>query len=137
MSLPPSVVLAIAVVTGGLGVYFNGPGLVQDFQLRNAPLVPAVEMKVLKAECKTYYWLYTSCGIDYAAPNAAAQSLSYSFLGPLPKKEFNLMRAANDRNLVVADIGLAYISHRIAGFAAMLLGIALLAGTAWRRMGTA
>jgi hypothetical protein len=138
MSLPPSVLLAIAILVGAGGVYFNGPGLLRDYQLRNAALEPATEMKVLKAECRTYYWVYTSCGIDYAAPNApAAQSLSYGFLGPAPRRDFNLMRPAHDRTLVVADIGLSYFSQRIAGFAAMLLAMALVAGLAWRRMGTA
>lgn len=136
MAFSPSVLLALAVAVGVGGVCLNGPSLLRDYQMRNTPLIPALELRVQKAECATHWSVYTQCDIAYAAPGRRSHSLSYSFLGRLPRTDFILMRPVHDRELVVADIGLAHILNRIAGLGAFVSVAMLAAWLAWRRLAT-
>jgi hypothetical protein len=49
------------------------------------------------------------------------------FLGPTPEKRVQLLRSAQDRGIVIADVGLAHLWNRILGLAVFSAGLMLVA----------
>ncbi len=121
------VAFAAAVLFAGALVYSVGPGLAQDFPLRNQQFVPA-QASISEAKCKTHWFVYTSCSISYRSQQAPQQtrSLHYSFLGPVAEKTVRLMQPADNQHTVVADIGINHLGNRIALFAIALFSFASL-----------
>jgi hypothetical protein len=128
--------IVIALVFGIGNIWVNGPSLWRDYQIRAMAFMPAPDLNVRKAHCTTYWFVLTDCGIEYTAPGRPqVQSLSYGFLGPLPEKKYRLMRLADRPDVVVADIGINYLTNRLVGLCVftVLMGFAVFGS--WRRMG--
>ena len=88
------------------------PGLMRDFALRNARLVPASDLKVEEASCTSHWWIVSNCSIRYTAPQAQAKqfSISFSVFGTLGGERFpawHVVRAHGLRrlNLAARDAG--------------------------------
>jgi hypothetical protein len=132
----------IACAVGGLLwlCYSMGPDIVRDMRLRHADFVPATDLRISHAECRTHWFLVSFCDVDYSAqsvePNAAKASLSYVFLGPRLEKTVRLLRHVKDRNVIAADVGLAHVANRVTCllvFAFSFVGIGVFA---MRKMAT-
>jgi len=61
MSFRPLLTLAlVALLAVGL-IHFEGPGLMRDFQLRNTALMPAYDLKIEEARCRSHWWVISNC----------------------------------------------------------------------------
>lgn len=141
MSIPAPLFLVVAAAVGIGNIWTNGPGLWRDYQIRNMTFVPAPDLIVQKAKCTTIWFVHTSCDIAYTAsaapgqPRPAVQSLSYAFLGPLPQNNYRLMRLGDRRDVVVADVGITYLTNRIAGLCVFTAIMAFAVFISLHRMG--
>jgi hypothetical protein len=96
--------------------YFEGGSIARDIPLRNETFVPA-QASIQAAKCKTHWFVYTRCEVSYRTQQQAegqTSSLSYSFLGPAPEDRFMLIHPVNDRQTILADIGINHLGNRIA-----------------------
>jgi hypothetical protein len=112
-----SIKAALAVLLAGFAFmyawYAHGLNIVRDFELRNQSFVPATDMKILRAECSSRWSIITDCDVEYQPPAGTKQTLSYKFLGPRPEKSVTLLRSAQDRRIVIGDVGILHIWNRI------------------------
>jgi hypothetical protein len=108
-------VFLISVVSAIGLIYFEGAGIARDIPLRNETFVPA-QASISAAKCTTHWFVYTRCEVSYRTQQTAGQtsSLSYSFLGPVPEERFRLIHPINDRQTIVADVGINHLGNRIA-----------------------
>jgi hypothetical protein len=114
-------------------LYVEGPGLMRDFELRNARLVPARDLKVEEAECTSHWWIVSNCSISYSAPQARAKtySLNFSVFGTLGGERFQLMRAPDNR--VTTDIAMAKLVNRVTAMTMIMCGFAVMGFVSFRR----
>ena len=102
-----------AALVGCAMVYIEGPGLLRDVQLRNAALVPALDLKVEEARCRSHWWVVSNCSIKYSAPQSSEkQSIYFSVFGTLGGERFQLMRGPDNRT-VTADVAVAKLTNRV------------------------
>ena len=109
----PLVTLVLACLFAIATLHFEGPGLMRDLELRNARLVPARDLKVEEAKCRSHWWIVSNCSVSYSAPQTGEKkySLSFSVFGTLGGERVQLMRAADNR--VTTDIAMAKLVNRI------------------------
>ncbi|MGZ3621394.1 MAG: hypothetical protein ACXVAA_12920 [Candidatus Binataceae bacterium] len=114
-------------------VYVEGPGLMRDFELRNASLAPARDLKIEEARCSVHWWIMSNCSISYSAPQAREKkySLSFSVFGSLGGERVQLMRAPDNR--VTTDIALAKLTNRVTAAIFVLGSFAAMGFFAFRR----
>jgi hypothetical protein len=114
-------------------LYIEGPGLMRDFELRNARLVPAYDLKVEEAKCTSHWWIVSNCSISYSAPQAREKkySIFFSVFGTLGGERFQLMRAPDNR--VTTDIGIAKLVNRFTSTAVLTSIFAMMGFFAFRR----
>ena len=114
-------------------LYVEGPGLMRDFELRNANLVPAHDLKVEEAKCTSHWWIVSNCSISYSAPQAREKkySLSFSVFGTLGGERFRLMRAPDNR--VTTDIAMAKLVNRVTATTVITCIFAAMGFFAFRR----
>jgi hypothetical protein len=137
-AIRPVMMFLIAGVGIIAGWSFYGADLLRDFDRRNHAFVPAIDLTIRSAECTNYWFLITGCSVEYQPSSAGEkQSLSYMFLGPTPEKRFQLLRSAEDRGIVVADVGLAHLWNRILCLAVFSAGLVLVAFAGVRLMAAA
>jgi hypothetical protein len=134
----PAFAFLISVATAIGLIYFEGAGIARDIPLRNETFVPA-QANITGAKCKTHWFVYTRCEVSYRTPQTQAQesSLSYSFLGPAPEDRFRLIHPINDRQTIVADIGINHLGNRIALLAVGLAAFGGLGFFSLRQIATA
>jgi hypothetical protein len=122
----PAFALLISVAAAIGLIYFEGGSIARDIPLRNETFVPA-QASITEAKCKTHWFVYTRCEVSYKTQQAAAQtsSLSYSFLGPAPAERVLLIQPINDRQTIVADVGINHLGNRIA---LLVVGLAAFGG---------
>jgi hypothetical protein len=133
MSFRAVLVCIAAVFFAGFTVYYEGPGLMRDVQLRNATLVPARDLKVEEAKCTSHWWILSNCRVSYRAPQARERaSVHFSVLGTLGGERFQLMRSPDNR-AVTTDIAIAKLTNRMTTMAVMLAGFATIGFFAFRR----
>ncbi len=122
-------VLLFAIVT----LYVEGPGLMRDFALRNASLVPARDLRVEEARCTSHWWIVSNCSISYSAPQTGEKkySLSFSVFGTLGGERVRLLRAPDNR--VTTDIAMAKLVNRFISTIAFTCGFAVMGFFAFRR----
>src|SRR4051794_21800635 len=121
--------IGFAVVT----LHVEGPDLMRDFELRNARLVPASDLMVEEARCRSHWWIVSNCSIKYSAPQTREKkySIYFSVFGTLGGERFQLMRAPDNR--VTTDVALAKLTNRMTA-AIFFLGVFALIGLfAFRR----
>ena len=137
-AIRPAVMFLIAAAGFIAGWSYYGADLLRDFDRRNHAFVPAIDLTIHSAKCTNYWLVITGCSIDYQ-PSAAGerQSLSYMFLGPTPEKRFQLLRSAEDRGIVVADVGLTHLWNRILCLVIFSAGLVLVAFAGVRLMAAA
>jgi hypothetical protein len=128
------VMLILMCVFAIATLYVEGPGLRRDFELRNASLVPAPDLKVEQARCTLHWWIMSNCSISYSAPPAREKkySLSFSVFGSLGGERFRLMRAPDNR--VTTDIALAKLTNRITAAIFVLGAFSMIGLFALRRV---
>jgi hypothetical protein len=99
-------------------VFFVGPDLWRDYQLRNARLVPANDVSIEKAECTTIWFIFSNCSVTYSSNKQRVEksSLRYALLGPAPEGRVQLMRLPSDQNVIATDIGMSHLTNRIIFF---------------------
>jgi hypothetical protein len=109
----PLLTLMAAFVFAIVTLYVEGPGLMRDFELRNASLVPARDLRIEEARCRSHWWIVSNCSVSYSAPQTGEKkySLSFSVFGTLGGERVQLMRAADNR--VTTDIAMAKLVNRI------------------------
>jgi hypothetical protein len=113
-------------------LYIEGPGLMRDFALRNARLVPAPDLKVEEARCTSHWWIMSNCSIRYSAPQTQAKwSIYFSVFGTLGGERFQLLRAPDNR--VTTDIGMAKLVNRFTSTAVVTCLFAVMGFFAFRR----
>ena len=113
-------------------LYIEGPGLMRDFALRNAKLVPAPDLKVEEARCTSHWWIVSNCSIRYSAPQTQAKwSIYFSVFGTLGGEPFQLLRAPDNR--VTTDIGMAKLVNRFTSTAVVTFLFAVMGFFAFRR----
>jgi hypothetical protein len=114
-------------------VYIEGPGLKRDFELRNAQLVPAHDLKVEEARCTAHWWILSNCSIKYTAPQTQAKqfSLYFSVFGTLGGERVQLLRAPDNR--VTTDVAMAKLVNRFTSMIVLTCLFAVLAFFAFRR----
>ena len=123
----PLMMLMAACLFGLATLYVEGPGLMRDFQLRNEKLVPARDLKVEEARCRSHWWIVSNCSVSYSAPQAREkQSINFSVFGTLGGERFQLLRTPDNR-VVTTDIALAKLTNRITT-AIVLLGFFVMIG---------
>jgi hypothetical protein len=133
MSVRALLVCIAALFFAAVTVYVEGPGLMRDFGLRNAALVPARDLKVEEARCTSHWWILSNCTISYRAPQARERSsLSFSVFGTLGGERFQLMRTPDNRT-VTTDIAVAKLTNRATAMAVLLAGFAAIGFFAFRR----
>jgi hypothetical protein len=124
--------LLAACVFGVVTLYIEGPGLMRDFALRNARLVPAPDLKVEEARCTSHWWILSNCSIKYSASQAPAKySINFSVFGTLGGERFQLMRAPDNR--VTTDIGMAKLVNRFTSTMVVTCIFAVMGFFAFRR----
>jgi hypothetical protein len=118
-----------AIVT----LHVEGPGLMRDFELRNASLVPAYDLKIEEARCRSHWWIVSNCSISYSAPQARDKkySLSFSVFGTLGGERVQLMRAPDNR--VTTDIAMAKLVNRVTATTVTMGVFAMMGFFAFRR----
>lgn len=122
----PLLTLMLVSLFALVTLYVEGPGLMRDFQLRNEKLVPARDLKVEEAKCRSHWWIVSNCSVSYSAPQAREKkSINFSVFGTLGGERFQLMRAPDNR--VTTDIALAKLTNRITA-AVFLLGAFVMIG---------
>jgi hypothetical protein len=129
------VILVLVVLFVVAMVHVEGPGLMRDVQLRNAALVPAQDMKIEEARCRSHWWIVSSCTVSYRAaqqPQQQRQSISFTVFGSLGGEPVQLLRTADNR-AVTTDIGLAKLTNRITTAVFFLLIVATIGFFAARR----
>jgi hypothetical protein len=128
----PLVTLVLACLFAIATLHFEGPGLMRDLELRNARLVPARDLKVEKAECRSHWWIVSNCSISYSASQTDEKkySLSFSVFGTLGGERFQLMRAPDNR--VTTDIGMAKLVNRITALTVVICIFAATSFVAFR-----
>jgi hypothetical protein len=111
----------------------EGPGLVRDFELRNANLVPAYDLKIEEAKCRSHWWIVSNCSISYTAPQTREKkySLSFSVFGTLGGERVQLMRAPDNR--VTTDIAMAKLVNRFTAITVVMGIFATMTFAAFRR----
>jgi hypothetical protein len=128
----PLMMLLAACVFGVVTLYIEGPGLMRDFALRNARLVPAPDLKVEEARCTSHWWILSNCSIKYSASQAPAKySINFSVFGTLGGERFQLMRAPDNR--VTTDIGMAKLVNRFTSTMVVTCIFAVMGFFAFRR----
>jgi hypothetical protein len=129
----PLLMLMAACLFGFATLYIEGPGLMRDFALRNARLVPAHDLKVEEARCTSHWWIVSNCSIKYSAPQAPAKySIYFSVFGTLGGERFQLMRAPDNR--VTTDIGMTKLVNRFTSTAVLTCIFAVMGFFAFRRV---
>jgi hypothetical protein len=132
------VTLVLVVLFVVAMVHVEGPGLMRDVQLRNAALVPAQDMKIEEARCRSHWWIVSSCTVSYRAAQQPQQqqqqrqSISFTVFGSLGGEPVQLLRTADNRT-VTTDIGLAKLTNRITTAVFFLLIVATIGFFAARR----
>jgi hypothetical protein len=127
------ITLVLACLFALVMIYVEGPGLMRDFELRNARLVPARDLKVEEAQCEVHGWILSHCSISFSAPQAREkQSITFSAFGTLGGERFHLMRAPDNR--VTTDIGVAKLVNRATAMTVLLCIFAATAFSAFRRL---
>ncbi len=118
----PLLTCVVAALVGVAMIYLEGPGLMRDVQLRNAALVPARDLKVDEAQCRSHWWVVSNCSISYSAPQSRdKQSIHFSVFGTIGGQRFQLMRTPDSR-AVTTDIGIAKLTNRVS-MAILMLGL--------------
>jgi hypothetical protein len=113
MSWRPLLMSIAALMFAGATLYVEGPGLMRDVSLRNAPLVPARDLSVEKAECTRTWFIMSRCSIDYVAPQTRARgSINFAVFGSVGGERFQLMRAPDNRTVTI-DLAVAKLINRI------------------------
>jgi hypothetical protein len=133
----PLLTLVLACLFAIVTLHVEGPGLMRDFELRNASLVPARDLKVEEAKCRSHWWIVSNCSISYSAPQAPEKkySLSFSVFGTLGGERFQLMRAPDNR--VTTDIGMAKLVNRVTALTVVMCLFAASSFVAFRRAAAA
>ena len=128
----PLVTLIFVSVFAISTLYIEGPGLMRDFALRNARLVPAPDLKVEEARCTSHWWILSNCSISYSAPQTQAKwSIYFSVFGTLGGERFQLLRAPDNR--VTTDIGMAKLVNRFTSTVVVTFLFAVMGFFAFRR----
>ena len=128
----PLVMLIFVSVFAISTLYIEGPGLMRDFALRNAKLVPAPDLKVEEARCTSHWWIMSNCSIRYSAPQTQAKwSIYFSVFGTLGGEPFQLLRAPDNR--VTTDIGMAKLVNRFTSTVVVTFLFAVMGFFAFRR----
>ncbi|MEN3383377.1 MAG: hypothetical protein V7608_3421 [Hyphomicrobiales bacterium] len=127
------ITLMLACLFAVVMIYVEGPGLMRDFELRNARLVPAQDLKVEEAQCEVHWWILSHCSISYSAPQAREKKywLSFSAFGTFGGERFHLMRAPD--NHVTTDIGVAKLVNRVTAMTVLMCIFAATGFFAFRR----
>ena len=129
----PLMMLMAACLFGFVTLYIEGPGLMRDFALRNARLVPAPDLKVEEARCTSHWWILSNCSIKYSSPQApATYSIYFSVFGTLGGERFQLMRAPDNR--VTTDIAMAKLVNRFTSTTVVTCIFAVMGFFAFRRV---
>jgi hypothetical protein len=129
------VLLVFVILVVFAMVHVEGPGLMRDVQLRNAALVPAQDLRIEEARCRSHWWIVSSCTVSYRAPQPTQQprqSISFTVFGTLGGERVQLLRTSDNRS-VTTDVGLAKLTNRIATAVFFLLGFATIGFFAARR----
>jgi hypothetical protein len=129
----PLLMLMLACLFAIVTLHVEGPGLMRDFELRNASLVPAYDLKIEEARCTSHWWIVSNCSVSYSAPQAREKkySLSFSVFGTLGGERVRLMRAPDNR--VTTDIAMAKLVNRFTSTIVFVCGFAAMAFFAFRR----
>lgn len=129
----PLIALILMAVFAISTLYIEGPGLRRDFELRNAKLVPAHDLKVEEARCTSHWWILSNCSIKYSAPQTQAKqfSLNFSVFGALGGERFQLLRAPDNR--VTTDLGMAKLANRFTSMVVVTCLFAVMGFFAFRR----
>ena len=133
MSIRALLVCIAALFFAAVTVYVEGPGLMRDFGLRNAALVPAPDLRVEEARCTSHWWILSNCTISYRAPQVQQRySITFSVFGTLGGERFQLMRAPDNRT-VTTDIAVAKLTNRMTAMTVLLAIFAMIGFFAFRR----
>jgi hypothetical protein len=129
----PLVTLLLACVFAIATLNVEGPGLMRDFELRNARLVPARDLKIEEARCTSHWWIVSNCSISYSAPQAGEKtySLAFSVFGTLGGERVRLMRAPDNR--VTTDIAMAKLVNRVTAMTVIMCCFAAMGFVSFRR----
>jgi hypothetical protein len=130
--LRPLIMLIAATFFGVVTLYVEGPGLMRDFALRNAKLVPARDLAIEEARCTAHWWVLSNCTISYRAPQETVKrSIYFSVLGTLGGERFELVRAPDNR--ITTDIGVAKVMNRMTAMIVVMCIFAVMGFFAFRR----
>jgi len=134
----PALMFLIAAIGFIAGWSYYGADLLRDFDRRNHAFVPAIDLTINSAKCTNYWFVITGCSVEYQPSSAGEkQSFYYMFLGPTPQKRLQLLRSAEDRSIVVTDVGLAHLWNRILCLVVFSAGLVLAAFAGVRLMAAA
>jgi hypothetical protein len=139
----PAIAFLVSVAAAIGLIYFEGASIARDIPLRNETFVPA-QASITEAKCKTHWFVYTRCEVSYKAQQTPSgqtpqqtSSLSYSFLGPAPAERVLLIQPINDRQTIVADVGINHLGNRIALLVVGLCAFGCLGFFSLRQIATA
>lgn len=106
---------AFLVTIGAVWMVYNHlPGLVAD--VRTNDWVPALDLKVEKANCTVHWFILSTCEITYSdprKPSAKVASVDQLVYGSWGNDRFMLLRSAGHPEIVSTTLGVRDLNARI------------------------
>jgi hypothetical protein len=128
------IALIFAAMTVGLGWIF-GPGLVADYRLRNADLVPDESVRIIDASCRSKLLVIAWCQVRISRADEAV-TLRYLISGQMDGVRVRILRPRNGGAAVTSSIGVSYLFNRLATFGVATVFLMGLVGGGVRMMRT-
>lgn len=123
-------VAALALALIGPLVY-AGPQLASDLAVGER-WTPADDLTVRESKCTRWYFLVSTCHIEYASrrdPTRVGGTLNYLVLGSWAGERVSLLRSTRDPGAVGTTLGLQHMRQRLISFGVFVaLALAVLAG---------
>jgi hypothetical protein len=120
----------VLIAVFGFGGWLFGPPLWQDFQLKDAKLVPAAGAEITEAKCRSKLFVVTWCEIDYKSGGRKG-SFKYLLFGSMDGERVALRQAGG---VMTTTIGMSYLTNRLITFAVLVLIGLFLVGAGIRGM---
>ena len=128
-------VAGLVFVLVGPRVY-AGPQLASDLAA-GGRWTPADDLAVREFKCTRWYFLVSTCGVDYLHrrdPARVGGTLNYLVFGSWSGERTRLLRSLDNPERVGTTLGLEHMARRLVSFGVfLLLGLAVLIGL-WRRV---
>lgn len=118
--------LVMAALVGFFS-WWLGPGLANDYTARSGTLVPAQDLRISEAKCRTKLFVISFCDIKTeGASDAQKQELSYLIFGRLGGEGVSLLRSQENPAILTSTVGIDYFWNRVISFLALVGLLSLL-----------